>query len=63
MISDDAKSKTDRVIAEAKAARAPSYREQALKLFPHVCGRCGREFEGKQLRELTVHHKSAGQLI
>ncbi|MDQ6996910.1 MAG: YajD family HNH nuclease [Mariprofundus sp.] len=34
-----------------------SYREQALKLFPWVCGRCGRDFSGKQLRELTVHHK------
>ncbi len=33
------------------------YREQALKLFPWVCGRCGRDFSGKQLRELTVHHK------
>jgi len=34
-----------------------SYREQALKLFPWLCGRCGREFNGKNLRELTVHHK------
>ncbi len=34
-----------------------SYREQALKLFPWVCGRCGRDFSGKKLRELTVHHK------
>jgi len=34
-----------------------NYREQALKLFPWVCGRCGRDFTGKQLRELTVHHK------
>jgi len=34
-----------------------SYREQALKLFPWVCGRCARDFAGKQLRELTVHHK------
>ena len=33
------------------------YRSLALKLLPHVCGRCGREFEGKRLRELTVHHK------
>jgi len=33
------------------------YRAQALKLLPHVCARCGREFEGKRLRELTVHHK------
>ncbi|MFQ5355586.1 MAG: YajD family HNH nuclease [Mariprofundaceae bacterium] len=34
-----------------------SYREQALKLFPWICGRCAREFSGKKLRELTVHHK------
>ncbi|MDX8397713.1 MAG: YajD family HNH nuclease [Mariprofundaceae bacterium] len=34
-----------------------TYREQALKLYPWVCGRCGRDFSGKQLRELTVHHK------
>ena len=33
------------------------YREQALKLFPHVCGRCAREFSGLRLQELTVHHK------
>ncbi len=37
--------------------REKTYRERALKLFPHVCGRCGREFEGKKLKELTVHHK------
>lgn len=37
--------------------RENTYREQALKLFPHICGHCGREFAGKKLRELTVHHK------
>jgi 5-methylcytosine-specific restriction endonuclease McrA len=37
--------------------RQSGYREKALKLFPHVCGRCTREFEGKKLRELTVHHR------
>jgi 5-methylcytosine-specific restriction endonuclease McrA len=37
--------------------RMKGYREQALKLFPPVCGHCGREFEGRRLRELTVHHK------
>ncbi len=37
-------------------SRLTGYREQALKLFPHVCGRCGRDFEGTKLRELTVHH-------
>ena len=33
------------------------YRTQALKILPRLCARCGREFEGKRLRELTVHHK------
>jgi hypothetical protein len=37
--------------------RKKGYRERALKLFSHVCGSCGREFSGKRLRELTVHHK------
>lgn len=37
--------------------KAKTYREQALKMFPHVCQRCGREFSGTRLRELTVHHK------
>lgn len=40
-----------------RAARQGGYREQALALFPHVCARCGREFAGNRLRELTVHHK------
>jgi 5-methylcytosine-specific restriction endonuclease McrA len=41
----------------ARLERGQGYREQALKLFPHVCGRCGRAFEGQALKELTVHHK------
>jgi len=41
------------------AANKKSYREQALKLFPWVCGVCGREFSGKNLKELTVHHKDS----
>lgn len=48
------------IIAEArryKQEREKSYREQALKLFPWVCGRCAREFTHKNLSELTVHHK------
>jgi len=39
------------------ALRQQGYRERALKLFPHVCARCGREFSGRRLKELTVHHK------
>ena len=34
-----------------------AYRDQALKLFAWICGRCRREFDAKNLRELTVHHK------
>ena len=34
-----------------------SYRELALKLLPWICARCAREFSGKRVRELTVHHK------
>ncbi|MGH7183884.1 MAG: YajD family HNH nuclease [Nitrospiraceae bacterium] len=34
-----------------------SYREQALKMFPWICAHCGREFDGKKLSQLTVHHK------
>lgn len=37
--------------------RKKGYRDQALKLFPHVCASCRREFSGKRLTELTVHHK------
>jgi 5-methylcytosine-specific restriction endonuclease McrA len=33
------------------------YRNQALKILPWVCAKCGREFSGKKLQELTVHHK------
>lgn len=37
--------------------RQKGYRERALALFPHICGSCGREFSGKKLKELTVHHR------
>lgn len=41
---------------EYNAKRATGYREQAIKLFPWVCGRCTREFTRTNLSELTVHH-------
>ena len=50
----------DDLTAEARRnreRREKSYRERALKLFPWICGRCRREFSGKRLKELTVHHK------
>lgn len=39
------------------AQRMTGYRERALKLFPHVCASCGREFAGAKMKQLTVHHK------
>ncbi len=33
------------------------YRSRALKLFPWICAHCGREFDGKKLSQLTIHHK------
>jgi 5-methylcytosine-specific restriction endonuclease McrA len=50
----------DRIVAEARRARETrekSYREQALKLFPWICGRCTREFDRSNVQQLTVHHK------
>ena len=44
-------------LRQAAMLRQQGYRERALKLFPHVCASCGREFSGRRLRELTVHHK------
>ncbi|MEK7795731.1 MAG: YajD family HNH nuclease [Candidatus Hydrogenedentota bacterium] len=53
------------IVADALAERSTrqqGYRERALAIFPHICGRCGREFSGKRLRELTVHHKDHNHL-
>jgi hypothetical protein len=54
------KERLDQIIAEVRRKREiqeKTYRERALKMFPWICARCGREFTGKRLRELTVHHK------
>jgi hypothetical protein len=48
------------IISKARRERERrdhSYRSGALALFPPACGRCGRDFSGKRIRELTVHHK------
>lgn len=37
--------------------REQTYRALALKLLPWVCAHCGRDFDGKKLNQLTVHHK------
>jgi len=53
--------KLDRIVAAARNnadQREKGYREQALKLYPWVCGRCARTFTHENLQQLTVHHKN-----
>lgn len=55
------KDKLNQIVTEARRSqelREQSYRGQALKLYPWICGRCAREFTHKNLAELTVHHKN-----
>ena len=52
--------KLDRIVAEAQQRREQrerGYRERALKMYPWVCGRCGREFTRENVQMLTVHHR------
>jgi len=59
-VKPGAHGKLDRVVADARRAaeaRDRGYREQALKIYPWICGRCTREFTQANLRELTVHHR------
>ncbi len=54
------KDRLDQVVARAqreREQREQGYREQALKLYPWICGRCSREFSRDNLKELTVHHR------
>ncbi|MBL8393262.1 MAG: HNH nuclease family protein [Candidatus Accumulibacter sp.] len=60
-MTNDKTAQTDRLIANAvrnRMTRETGYREQALKIYPWICGRCGREFTHVNLRELTVHHRN-----
>ncbi|MFM9970135.1 MAG: YajD family HNH nuclease [Burkholderiales bacterium] len=56
-LKPDSKSRAVTEARRHQAEREQTYREQALKLYPWICGRCAREFAGKRLAELTVHHK------
>ena len=61
MAIDDAKrAHTDRMIAQTlrnRQQRDQGYREQALKIYPWICGRCAREFTRENVHQLTVHHR------
>jgi len=59
MPTEKSSQKLDQIVARARQAsdeREQGYRAQALKMYPWVCGRCAREFDRENLRELTVHH-------
>ena len=50
----------DAVVEKAlrnRSFRERDYRAMSLKIHPWVCGRCGREFNSRNIHELTVHHK------
>jgi len=49
----------EEVIAELQQKKSftGDYRERSLKLHGLVCAKCGREFDYKNRRLLTVHHK------
>jgi hypothetical protein len=53
--------KLNQLVASARVAsetREQGYRHKALTMYPHICGRCAREFDKKNLFELTVHHRN-----
>lgn len=48
-------SRLDQVVADAirnRQSREAGYREQALKIYPWICGRCAREFVRENLQQL-----------
>lgn len=52
--------KLDKLVMSARAdysRRENGYRQRALKMYPWICGRCSREFDQSNLKELTVHHR------
>jgi hypothetical protein len=61
ILMTEKRNNADQLIADARKhqkEREQTYRGQALKLYPWICGRCAREFTHKNLQELTVHHKN-----
>lgn len=59
--NDSNSNKLDKIVSNARRQqeeREKGYREQALKMYPWICGRCQREFTRTNLNELTVHHRN-----
>jgi hypothetical protein len=49
-----------RELKESTAADS-NYREQSLKIHGLICAKCGREFDFKNRKLLTVHHKDGNR--
>ena len=55
------KDRLDEIVRAARRdaeQRAAGYRSQALKMYPWVCGLCGRAFTRSNLQLLEVHHRN-----
>jgi 5-methylcytosine-specific restriction endonuclease McrA len=55
------KDRLDEIVRQARRdaeQRAAGYRERALKMYPWVCGVCGRTFTHANLQLLEVHHRN-----
>ncbi|MCG5502106.1 YajD family HNH nuclease [Ectothiorhodospira lacustris] len=58
--NSSSRQRLDQIVANShkeQATREQGYRAKALKMYPWVCGRCGRTFDHGNVRELTVHHR------
>ncbi len=55
----DSGKSVEEIVKELKEAgqRSGDYREQSLRIHGLICAKCGREFEEKDRRLLTVHHR------
>jgi len=47
----------EQIIREARQTAKSVYRVQSLRIHGLICAKCGREFDIKDSRLLTVHHR------
>ena len=47
----------EQIIREARQTAKGAYRMQSLRIHGLICAKCGREFDIKESRLLTVHHR------
>lgn len=59
-----AEKSVEEIVRELKgrSVTTADYRELSLKIHGLICAKCGREFEPKDRRLLTVHHKDGNRL-